>query len=94
MLWGVSTPNVGIESEVGALQFTTIAQTNHEVKEGARDDENNQGKGTNNMEEGMKDEVEATRNKEVEARTKGRRRGKKVEREMFFKERPKYIRSM
>ncbi len=50
--------------------------------------------GTKNMEEGMRDEVEATRNKEVEARTKGRRRGKKVEKEMFFKERPKYTKSM
>jgi hypothetical protein len=37
------------------------------------------GKGIKNMEEGMRDEVEAIRNKEVEARTKGRRRGKKME---------------
>jgi hypothetical protein len=37
-------------------------------------------KGMKNMEEGMRDEVEAIRNKEVEARTKGKRRGKKVER--------------
>jgi hypothetical protein len=48
-------------------------------------------KGMKNMEEGTRDEVEAIRNKEVEARTKGRRKGKKVERE---KERPKYTRNM
>jgi hypothetical protein len=51
-------------------------------------------KGMKNMEERMKDKVEAIRNKEVEARTKGKRRGKKVEREMFFKKRPKYTRIM
>jgi len=50
--------------------------------------------GTKNMEEGTRHELEAIRNKEVETKTKGRRRGKKVERKMFLKERPKYTRSM
>lgn len=41
-------------------------------------------KGMKNMEEGTRDEVEV--------RTKRKRRGKKVEREMFLKERSKYTR--
>ncbi len=45
MLWGVTTQNVGIESKVGALQIIASAQTNHEVKEGGHDDEDNQGRG-------------------------------------------------
>jgi hypothetical protein len=51
-------------------------------------------KGTRNMEEKMMNEVEATMNKEVQARTKRKRRGKKVEKEILFKERPRDTRNI
>ncbi len=62
MLWGVTTWNAGIEPKIGALQITTSAQTNHEVEEGGRDNENNQGKG--NEEYGGRNEGWGGGNKE------------------------------
>jgi hypothetical protein len=46
------------------------------------------------MEEGTKNEVETMKNKEVETRTKGKRRKEKVERDVLLKERPKDTKSI
>ncbi len=62
MLWGVTIQNAGIEPEVGALQIIVSAQTNHEIKEGGCDNEDNQGRW--NKEHGGGNEARAGGNKE------------------------------
>lgn len=51
-------------------------------------------KGRRNMEEGTMNGVEATRNKEMQAMTKRKKRGEKVEREILLKERLRNTRNI
>jgi hypothetical protein len=50
--------------------------------------------GTRNMEEGMMNKVEVTMNEEVQAMTKKKKWGKKVEKEISLKERQRNTRSI